>query len=458
MIAHDQETIVAQCTPTGPGAIALIRVSGDNALTIANACARLHTGKNLDDVKSHTIHYGSVITRTGAAIDHVLFLIMKMPHSFTGQNTVEITCHNNPFIIEQIIGTLIEHGARSAERGEFSKRAVLNNKIDVIQAEAINELIQSNTQLGLKKSLAQLDGTLSHHITGIELELRKCLALSEASFEFIDEEDLEFNAQIAESITQLIAQIAQLKINFDQQKHLRDGIRIALIGSVNAGKSSLFNALIGDNRAIVTNVPGTTRDSVQAGIYRNGAYWSIIDTAGLRESNDIVEQEGIKRSFDEAQKADIVLLIADQSRAATKEEQLVYESLQKKYAHKIICIHNKCDLPAHRLHALNEQSALRISTTDQRSLTSVSAAIDHHIMQLFSSFDSPFLLNKRQFDALIALNNKLCALLPLLEKSPDYELISYHLNDALAITSQLTGASISNQAMDDIFRQFCVGK
>ena len=281
MITRDEQTIIAQCTPAGAGAIALLRMSGDDAITIADSIAQLTSKIKLSDCATHTIHYGWVTDQDGNHIDQVLFLLMKAPRTFTGQNTVEITCHNNPFIIEQIIAQTIAYGARIADKGEFSRRAFLNGKIDLVQAEAINELIHANTQQALKKSLSQVEGSLSHWIETIQTELFKARAYCEASFEFIDEE-INFAPQIKENIKNILSTITQLKKSFDQQSQIRQGLRIALIGSVNAGKSSLFNALLGKDRAIVTNIAGTTRDVIEAGVYRDGNYWTFVDTAGLR--------------------------------------------------------------------------------------------------------------------------------------------------------------------------------
>ena len=237
------DTIIAQCTPQGSGAIALLRLSGDNAFHIADTISKLPGNKIISTLPTHTIHYGWVVDKDGTHIDQVLFLLMRAPHTFTGDNTVEITCHNNPFIIQNIIQAALAAGARLAQEGEFSRRAVHNNKIDIVQAEAINDLIHANTQLALKQSLSQLEGSFSHWITTIEKQLIKALALSDASFEFLDEENMEFSLQIKEIIDSVLTTINSLKSTFNQQQQIRNGIRIAIIGSVNAGKSSLFNAL-----------------------------------------------------------------------------------------------------------------------------------------------------------------------------------------------------------------------
>ncbi len=459
---QDETTIIALCTPKGSGALALLRLSGNNAVEVADRIAFLPGNKKLIDALTHTIHYGWVIDDHGNRLDQVLFLVMHAPNTFTGQHTVEITCHNNPFIIQSIIAQAIARGAQPALQGEFSRRAVLNNKIDLTQAEAINELIHANTHNALKKSLAQLQGSLSSWLTSFEKDLIKALALCEASFEFIDEE-MEFNEQILAIINHTLTTIASVKKSFDAQQQIRQGIRIALIGSVNAGKSSLFNALIGKERAIVTEIAGTTRDVIEAGLYKNGNYWTLIDTAGLRHTDDRVEREGIQKSLVEAKAADVIVLVIDSSRAMTSDEQAVYQELIGEYANKIIVVHNKSDIqidaactfaPTHR----DSQFSVSVSPKTDHNLGTLEQLIEKKIGILFAQADSPFMLNQRQFNVLLNFEKKLLEIRPMLAGAVQYELVSYHLNDALATLSELTGKSISEQGMDAVFREFCVGK
>lgn len=458
IFSHDDQTIIAQCTPKGSGAVALLRLSGLAALEIASKISSLASGKTILDVPTHTIHYGWIINDNGARIDQVMFFVMHEPKTFTGQNTVEISCHNNQFIIESIIARAITCGARMAKEGEFTKRAVLNSKIDLVQAEAINELIHANTQVALKKSLAQLEGSFSHWITLLEKELIKAMAFSEASFEFIDEE-MTFDLQIKEIINHALATIDMMKKTFDQQLHMRQGIRIAIIGSVNAGKSSLFNAILNKERAIVTEIAGTTRDVIEGGLYKFDNYWTVIDTAGLRQTNDIIEQEGIKKSHKEAELADIILLVFDGSRALSPEESEVYQKLVEKYCHKMIIIQNKSDLPAY-LHGnnLTTSEIVKISSTDKAAIEKLIDTIQQKVTGLFNNIESPFLLNHRQFNLLLGLEKQLKEIEIMLNGIIAYEKLSYHINDALAHMSELTGKSISEQGMDAVFREFCVGK
>ena len=457
--SHDEETIVAQCTPSGNGAIALLRISGKNACEIATKIGQLSSQKKLTDLPTHTIHYGWIVDhKNNEKIDQVLFFLMRGPKSFTGQDTVEISCHNNPFIIERIIQQAIQAGARLADHGEFTKRAFLNKKIDLVQAEAINELIHAQTQVALKQALGQLEGSLSHWILSIEEALLKALAYTEASFEFIDEEELEFGDQIHQELKNICTTIETLKKTFDHQ-HIREGIRIALIGRVNVGKSSLFNAIVGKERAIVNATPGTTRDVIEAGLYRDGNYWTLIDTAGLRTTQDCIEQEGIKRTKQEAAKADILLLIYDGSELLSPEENKIYEELIATYQNKLLFVKNKIDLPQQQQNFKTIVSCFEISTKNNLNIVAIEQAIQQKIDEILSTLQAPFLLNQRQFNLLCHVEKAIQDILPLLEKKQiDYEIVSHHLRNALEMLTELSGKTIEAKSLDTIFKNFCIGK
>lgn len=451
----EDQTIIAQCTPHGSGAIALLRISGAQALHIATAISNLASGRKIAELPSHTIHFGSVVDDSAQEIDQVMFLIMHAPRSFTGENTVEITCHNNQFIIQAIINQTIKHGARLAQSGEFCKRAMLNDKIDLIQAEAINELIHANTQMALKTSLAQIKGSFSHWIADIQQELVKAMAYCQASFEFIDEEHMTFQENIKDILNNILCTIDKLKITFDQQQRIRQGIRIAIIGPVNAGKSSLFNSLLRQNRAIVTNIAGTTRDVIEAGVYKNQNYWTLIDTAGLRQTDDIIEQEGIQRSFEQAELADIILLVMDASRTIHPQELETILSIANQHQHKIITLFNKSDI---RIEQTLPVQGLSISAQNQTDSQQIEELIEQKIDSLLQGAASSFLLNTRQFNLLLSLEQKCLEIIPLCTQNAPYEIISIYLQEAAADLSELTGKTISEAAMDQVFRQFCVGK
>lgn len=456
VLYKDDHVIIAQCTPQGSGAIALLRISGLNALTLVDAIAELPHGKKLETMPTHTIQYGWVVDKSGARVDQVLFLLMKAPHTFTGQNTVEITCHNNQFIIQKIIACAIQAGARLAEPGEFTQRAFQNGKLDLTQAEAINEIIHANTSQALKAALAQVDGSFSYWISVIEQDLLSCLAYSEASFEFLDDE-IEFAPQMKEKIWAVLRRIASMKSMFDQQKQIRSGIRIVFVGCVNAGKSSLFNALLGSNRAIVSDIAGTTRDVVESGVYQDGLYWTLLDTAGLRLTDDVIEKAGIERSHDEAVRADVIVLVQDGSRMLSAQEKIVYQDIYARYGNKIIMVRSKCDA-SELFEVCVPCESIDVSVHDAVSIERVRTALQAKVEASFASEDSPFLVNQRQYQLMCRLEQELQQIEQQLDARAGYEVISIHLQDALASVSELSGKTISEKGMDTIFRQFCVGK
>ena len=456
MLTRDQETIIAQCTPSGSGAIALIRMSGDNAIEIVDKIAKIAAGK-LINLPTHTIQFGWIVDDKEKHIDQVLFLLMRAPKTFTGLDTVEISCHNNPFVIEQILNQALKKGARLADPGEFTKRAFLNEKIDLVQAEAINELIHANTQTALKHSLSQMEGSFSQWISHLEKELLKIISFCEVSFEFLDEE-ISFDKQIKKLLESLAQTIEKLKKSFDQQQRIRQGIRIAIIGNVNAGKSSLLNALLEKDRAIVTHIPGTTRDVIEAGIYRGGNYWTLIDTAGLRETKDKIELEGIARSEKEAQRADVILLVFDGSERLSEKEIKIYNEIIQKYPKRVVLIKNKTDLQEKTNSQIIHENVIEISTKNKSNIKKVERAIEEKISILLSSLDLPFLINQRQFNTLLSLEKEVRSILKMMKKEIAYELLSHHLKLALQSLSELSGKTIEKKNLDLIFDKFCVGK
>jgi len=462
MLAREDQTIIAQCTPHGNGALALLRLSGKDAIDVAQAMARLPKEACLEHKESHTIHYGHVIDRDGAVVDQVMFLLMRAPKTFTGHDTVEITCHNNLFLIDHIIHEACAQGARPAEAGEFTRRAVSHGKIDLVQAEAIHDIVAAQSQASLKKSLSNLKGTFSRWLSGVEDILTKALAWSEASFDFL-EDDGGFGASILGFIQDVRRHIAYAQKAFDSQKHIREGVRIAIVGSVNAGKSSLFNALTQHERAIVTDIAGTTRDSIEAGMYRDGLYWTLVDTAGLRQTADKIEQEGIKRSHEEAHKADVVILVVDGSRQLGTHERDIYQHLIEQHQRSCILVYNKADLvssPQDTHHLCSSTVAYHvISTQTCHGVAELEQTIHQRIHQRVQHADTPFLINKRQAHVLQTLDGKMADIEAMLQHTDvQYELVSYHLKDALEHMSELTGKSVSEAGMDRVFQEFCVGK
>lgn len=475
LLTDDQQAVVALCTPRGSGAIGLIRISGVNAVNVACHLAKLSSGDVLSAVSSHTIHHGYVVGPTvgqsqsspaSEIIDEVLFLLMRGPRTFTGQDTVEITCHNNQFIIQRIIDLAVEYGARHARAGEFTKRAFLGGKIDLLQAESINDLIHAQTELALRQSMSQLHGSLSQSLANIEKQIVGLLGYVEASFEFLDEEqrDLDFDQAIKDRTYDLLRQIAEIKAHFAQQQQIKEGVRIALLGIVNAGKSTLFNAILKKERAIVTDIEGTTRDSIETNIYRNGNFWLLIDTAGIRQTDDIIEQKGIERSFSEAAASDIVLLVIDATRPLTPLQYQQYVAIVAQYSEKILVVINKVDeLAGSYQHSatlsfLSNLPTIALSAKNKKGVDSLEEAIEKKIQQLFAQLNSPFLLNQRQFKLLTEIEVGLENIANSYSDGIHYELIAYQLKDLLEKVSELTGKNISEHVMDMIFNEFCIGK
>lgn len=457
---HDQ-TIVALCSPQGAGAIGLIRLSGRNVFDIADQFCILATKQKLSQQQTHSISYGWVIDPQGEHVDQVLFLLMRAPRTFTGQDVIEITCHNNSFLIEKIIDRAIACGARLAGNGEFTQRAVLFGKIDLLQAEAINDLIHAQTAESLKYSLQQLQGSLSSWIGQIENSVLEILAYCEGSFEFLDEE-MEFASDVEIRLVQLIEKIEKLLATFPKQQYIKEGIKIALIGSVNAGKSSLFNCLLNKNRAIVTPIAGTTRDSIEAGFFHEGEFFTFVDTAGIRKTDDAIEQEGIDRSFQQAAHGDIILLVVDSSTVWTSETQAAYQAILQQYGSKIIVVQNKTDLKISQMLDF-DGPVVQVCAKDidgsAQGIQDLYKVIQRKAAQLKGSDAISCLLNKRQHDLLVTFLQQLRHILPMVQKRKiDYELISYHLHQALQALSEMTGRNISQAAFDKVFDTFCVGK
>ncbi len=465
-LTDDQEPIIALCTPRGSGALALLRVSGTGAIEVVDRLSRLGAGKKLIDCPTHTIHFGSIVDpESKTTVDEVLFFLMRGPKTFTGDDTVEISCHNNQFIIENIIALANKHGARLARAGEFSKRAFLNGKLDLVQAEAIQDVINAQTEEALRRSMEQLKGSLSCHLKGIETRLVKLLTLAEASFEFLEEEQRDMSMELvfkAESIN-LLVHLHELLSQFAQQQQVRQGVRVALVGRVNAGKSTLFNALVKKERAIVADVAGTTRDSIEASLYKGGIYWTFVDTAGLRRTQDAIEQQGIDRTIAEAQAADVVLLVFDAAIPVDDHDRAVYAQLIHEYAKKIIIIFNKID--SHHTHFIASLPAwgvdipcMKVSALEKKGIESLGVMIDEKIQALFAQLHSPYLLTQRQARLISEIEGKLDFIVKSFPDVLHYELIAYHLKESLEKIAELTGRNVTERMLDAVFNDFCVGK
>jgi tRNA modification GTPase len=466
MIELTQSCIVACCTAKGAAAVALIRTSGHNAFSVINKIARFPSQKTIFDFESHVVRYGHVVhPETKNIIDEVMFLIMRGPKTFTGFDTVEITSHGNPLIVQKIIDACVLAGARIAQRGEFTRQAVANDRIDVLQAEAIHELIIAQNDRAVESALRQVSGSLSQKIFNLEEKIVRLLAFVEASFEFIEEEHVDLAyAQLVDSEYQsLIVMLSELIAHCESQKHLKNGFQIACVGSVNAGKSTLFNRFVGADRSIVTDVAGTTRDVVDATIVRSGMQITFVDTAGIRESDDLVERIGISRSSNQIELADLVLLVVDVSRVIEPEEFEFYKKITESFSDKLILVQNKVD------ELMNDQSKWLLNGLAIKSVVAVSGLsgyqlpvlwqlIEEKIQLQVSHSSTPYILNERHVAILQSVSLSISQIQNNLGLQPQFELAAFQLRNVLQVLSSMTGRNLTERVLDQIFTSFCLGK
>ncbi len=445
----NEETICAVITPAGIGAISVIRLSGADAIEIGR---KVFKGKvNLQEVDSH-IHYGKLESN----IDNVLVSVFRTPHSYTGEDSVEISYHGSNLITKKIFELLILHGARLAEPGEFTKRAFLNGKIDLLQAEAVSEIIQSRSDAALIRSKNQLDGFLSNKIKLIKNYLVEAMGLIELELDFI-EEDLEFldKSELVQKIETIIGHIEELLSTYKTGKYIFDGVNTVIAGRPNVGKSSILNRILSDERAIVSEIPGTTRDLIKEEIVINGTLFRIYDTAGLRISSDEIEEEGIKRAKKIISQADLVFFVTDIQKPKDRLENYYSETLSNK---KIFRVVNKCDLK------------LDIKVVDDNKTFHISAKTGDGFSKLFNAFnqfiesnkiyseESSMVSNLRQFNSLKSACDSLKISVESIKSNQSGEFVAIDLRKGLNSIKELTGEVTSEDILNSIFSKFCIGK
>jgi tRNA modification GTPase len=453
----EQDTICAVSTPPGDGGIGIIRISGRTAIGIASTVFKPRRDKSLMTADSHSILYGHVVDPAGEMVDEALISVMRAPSTYTREDVVEIHCHGGMMPLRRTLGLLISAGARQAEPGEFTKRAFLNGRIDLAQAEAVMDIIRAKTDLSLRAANEQLLGGLSGEIAALRDRLLSLTAAVEAGIDF-PEDDIETGTgqPLADEADGLLAAVDSLLSGYAYGRILRDGFATAIVGKPNVGKSSLLNALLKQNRAIVTEVPGTTRDVLEEYLNIAGVPLKILDTAGIRHSHDIVEQEGVRRSIGAIASADIVLFVLDGSQPFTDEDRRVMNEAQGK---PVIAIVNKSDLPR-KLEQLNEPAAqVSVSCRTGEGLDDLKRAISDQVKQgTISAREHVWAVNQRHTTALEQTKESLQKALESIMASLSPEFISLDLRGALDSLGLIIGATYTEDILERIFNDFCIGK
>jgi tRNA modification GTPase len=454
----EQDTICAVSTPPGAGGIGIIRISGGTAIGIALKIFKPRRDKNLMTASSHSIFYGHVVDpASGETVDEALLSLMRAPSTYTREDVLEIHCHGGMMPLSRTLGLLISAGARQAEPGEFTKRAFLNGRIDLAQAEAVMDIIRAKTDLSLRAANEQLLGGLSGEIAGLRDRLLSLTAAVEAGIDF-PEEDIETGTgqPLADEADRMLAVVDSLLSDYAYGKILRDGFATAIVGKPNVGKSSLLNALLKQNRAIVTEVPGTTRDVLEEYLNISGVPIKILDTAGIRHSHDIVEQEGVRRSIAAIGSADIVLLVLDGSQPFTAEDRRVMDEVQDK---RVIAIINKSDLPR-KLGQFNEPAAqISVSCRTGEGLDGLKRVLSDQVKQgTISSREHVWAVNQRHKTALEQTKESLQKALESITSGLSPEFIALDLRGALDSLGLIIGATYTEDILERIFNDFCIGK
>ena len=455
------DTICAISTAIGEGGIAIIRVSGDKALDIVSKIFRPKNGKDIKDMKTYTMRYGHIVDiNTEELIDEVIISYMKGPRSFTAEDTVEINCHGGVTSTNKVLENTIKAGARLAEPGEFTKRAFLNGRIDLSQAEAVMDLITAKTELAMKSALMQSSGSLSQRINKLNEYLLNVLALIEYAVDFTeDDEEIDptIPIRVRESLENVYGDIEKLLKSADEGKIIRDGLSLAIVGKPNVGKSSLLNVLLKEKRAIVTDIAGTTRDVIEEYINLDGIPVKIIDTAGIRETEDVVEKIGVERSREKINEADLVLLVLDSSRELDREDIEIIEAIKDK---KAIVLLNKIDLENKIDNSLinNFENMIKISAKEDIGIDGLKNEIKNMFFSGKIDSESLIISNSRHKQALIRAGENCNEALIRLNNNEYLDLISIFVTAALKALGEITGSELEEDLVNKIFKEFCCGK
>ncbi len=457
MITKEFDTIAAISTPLGEGAIGIVRLSGSEAIDIANSVFK---EKNLADVASHTIHYGHILDPLASiVVDEVMVSVMKAPKTFTRENIVEINTHGGIAVTNEILQLLIRQGARMAEPGEFTKRAFLNGRIDLTQAEAVMDIIRAKTDKAMHQAVQQLDGSLSTLINDTRQEILNTLAQVEVNIDYPEYDDVE------EATTELIREktiefqqlLERLLKTARRGKILREGIATAIIGRPNVGKSSLLNNLLQEEKAIVTNIEGTTRDIIEEYVNINGIPLKLIDTAGIRETDDVVERIGVERSKKALEEADLVLLVLNASEPLTPQDR---QLLAISHDSNRIILLNKTDLPIQIEQEQLPADSIAISVLHNQNIDQIEERINQLFFEQagFIEQDATYLSNARHISLIEQAIQALQAVNEGLEMRMPVDLLQVDLTRCWQILGEITGDAAPDELITQLFSQFCLGK
>ncbi|MEZ4805010.1 MAG: tRNA uridine-5-carboxymethylaminomethyl(34) synthesis GTPase MnmE [Bacteroidia bacterium] len=457
------DTIVAPATSSGQSAIAVVRLSGRNVLEIAD---KIFKGKLLSEQKSHTLHYGHIFN-DDTLIDEVVISIFKGPKSFTAEDSIEISCHGSPFIQEQIVQTCISAGARLADPGEFSMRAYLNGRIDLAQAESIADVIASQNQSQLDLAMKQLKGGLSNHLQSLRTQLLDFVSLIELELDF-GEEDVEFadRTKLREQVQEILNYIEPLIQSFKYGNAIKNGIPVAIVGRPNAGKSSLLNALLNDDRAIVSEIAGTTRDTIEEELHIQGVAFRFIDTAGIRQTEDSIEKIGIEKALKKITEASVVIYIFDQSKLSAEDVLRDIEMIRSNNSSaELVAIGNKEDIKQ-----LNEKWFNKIDLKVNHRLsvnlkTQVDQTLKHLHKQLLQIVDfkkdfesNAIVSNVRHHKCLLEAKEALLEVIKLMDGNATSDLLAFEMKRAIQSIGDITGLISNDEVLGNIFGKFCIGK
>ena len=449
------DTIAAISTTTGVGAISIIRVSGNDSIKIVN---KIFKEKDLEKVPSHTIHYGHIEYKNKIE-DEVLVTIMKAPKTFTTEDVVEINCHGSIIVTKKILEILLTIGCRLAEPGEFTKRAFLNGRIDLIEAEGIMDLINSKTEQEKNLALNQIEGKVSNLIKDLRQEILEILAQIEVKIDYPEYEDIEditYN-ELEININTIEEKIKKIIKESNSGKIIKEGIKTAIIGRPNVGKSSLLNKLLQEEKAIVTDIEGTTRDTVEGEIIINGIKLNLIDTAGIRKTNDKVESIGVNKSLEKIKEADLILLVLNNNEELNGYDKELLKQIENKNS---IIIINKIDLEEKiKINEIKEKNIIKISTITEKGIEDLKQKIiEMYDLETIESKDATYLTNARALALLSQSLNKIDEVKEGINKQQPIDMIEIDIKEIWNLLGQITGETYEDELINQLFSQFCLGK